>query len=232
MIEDITNDVFRKLLSTTSKEFEDLVGIEDHIAEISTLLRLESEEVRMLGIWGSSGIGKTTIARALLNRFSSRFHRSIFIDIAFVSKSKNLYPSANADDYNLKSHLRKEFLSEILGEKDTKKEHVGALEERLKHRKVLIIIDDLDDPMVLDALVGQNHRFGRGSTIIMVTKDNHLLRACKVDCIYEVVLPSKDLSLKMLCRYAFSKDSPPDGFGLFSTDIIISGYEEDFRYIT
>ncbi|CAN6847705.1 unnamed protein product, partial [Brassica oleracea] len=221
MIEDITNDVFRKLLSTTSKEFEDLVGIEDHIAEISTLLRLESEEVRMLGIWGSSGIGKTTIARALLNRFSSRFQRSIFIDMAFVFKSKNLYPSANADDYNLKSHLRKEFLSEILGEKDTKKEHVGALEERLKHRKVLIIIDDLDDPMVLDALVGQNHRFGRGSTIIMVTKDKHLLRARKVDCIYEVVLPSKDLSLKMLCRYAFSKDSPPDGLMELASEVAL-----------
>ncbi|XP_048616168.1 disease resistance protein RPS6-like [Brassica napus] len=221
MIEDITNDVSRKLLSTTSKEFEDLVGIEDHIAEISTLLRLESEEVRMLGIWGSSGIGKTTIARALLNRFSSRFQRSIFIDMAFVSKSKNLYPSANADDYNLKSHLRKEFLSEILGEKDTKKEHVGALEERLKNRKVLIIIDDLDDPMVLDALVGQNHRFGRRSRIIMVTKDKHLLRARKVDCIYEVVLPSKDLSLKMLCRYAFCKDSPPDGLMELASEVAL-----------
>ncbi|KFK23207.1 hypothetical protein AALP_AAs59823U000400 [Arabis alpina] len=70
MIEAIANDVLGKLLLTLSNDFENLVGIEDHIAQMSALLRLESEEVRMVGISGFSGIGKTTIARVLFNRLS------------------------------------------------------------------------------------------------------------------------------------------------------------------
>ncbi|KAG7559156.1 Toll/interleukin-1 receptor homology (TIR) domain [Arabidopsis thaliana x Arabidopsis arenosa] len=56
MIEEIANDVLDKLLLTTSRDFEDFVGIEDHISEMSILLQLASKEVRMVGIWGSSGI--------------------------------------------------------------------------------------------------------------------------------------------------------------------------------
>ncbi|VVB08158.1 unnamed protein product [Arabis nemorensis] len=47
-------------------DLEEFVGMEDHIANMSVLLELESEEVRMVGIWGSSGIGKTTIARLIV----------------------------------------------------------------------------------------------------------------------------------------------------------------------
>ena len=65
MIEEMANDILVKLNLTPSKGFEDFIGIEDHIADMSSLLRLESEEAKMVGIWGSSGIGKTTIARAL-----------------------------------------------------------------------------------------------------------------------------------------------------------------------
>ena len=62
MIEEIANDVLGKLNLSPSNVFEDFVGIEDHIKEMSSLLHMESEEVRMVGIWGPSGIGKTTIA--------------------------------------------------------------------------------------------------------------------------------------------------------------------------
>ncbi|KAH0938159.1 hypothetical protein HID58_005620 [Brassica napus] len=48
MIEAIANDVLDKLLLTPSKDFDNFVGIEDHIAQMSALLHLESEEVRML----------------------------------------------------------------------------------------------------------------------------------------------------------------------------------------
>ncbi|KAG7563968.1 P-loop containing nucleoside triphosphate hydrolase [Arabidopsis suecica] len=86
------------------------------------------------------------------------------------------------------------------------------MRERLKNRKVLICIDDLDDQLVLDALVGQTHWFGCGSRIIVITKDKHFLRAHEIDHIYEVRLPSEEAALEMLCRYAFKQKYPPDGF--------------------
>ncbi|ESQ44765.1 hypothetical protein EUTSA_v10003136mg [Eutrema salsugineum] len=212
MIEEIANDVLDKLLLTPSKDSEDFVGIKDHIANMSVLLNLESEEVRMVGIWGSSGIGKTTIARALYNQLSRHFQNSIFIDRSFLSKSMEIYNIANPDDYNMKLHLQRNFLSEILGKKHIKLNHLSAVEERLKHQKVLIFIDDLDDQVVLDALVGEPKWFGNASRIIVVTNDKHFLRAHGIDCHYEVCLPSEDLAQDMLCQYAFRKKSPPEGF--------------------
>ncbi|CAG7893069.1 unnamed protein product [Brassica rapa] len=107
MIEAIANDVLDKLLLTPSKDFDNFVGIEDHIAQMSALLHLESEEVRMVGIWGSSGIGKTTIARVLFGRLSRHFQGSIYIDRRFISKSMENYSKSNPDDYNMKLHLQK-----------------------------------------------------------------------------------------------------------------------------
>ncbi|KFK31684.1 hypothetical protein AALP_AA6G145800 [Arabis alpina] len=221
MIEEIANDVLDKLLLTPSKDSEEFVGIEDHIGNMSVLLQLESKEVMMVGIWGSSGIGKTTIARVLLNRLSRHFQGSVFIDRAFLSKSMEIYTRANPYDYNMKLHLQGNFLSEILGKKDVKIDHLGAIEEKLKHRKVLIFIDDLDDQGVLDALAGQTHWFGCGSRIIVVTNDKQFLRAHRIDHIYKVPLPSVKLGLEMFCRSAFWQNYPPDGFIELASEVAL-----------
>ena len=91
-------------------------------------------------------------------------------------------------------------------------DHIGAMGERLKHHKLLIVIDDLEDQVVLDALAGRTQWFGLGSRIIAVTRDKHLLRAHGISCIYRVGLPSEKQALQMFCRCAFRQDSPPDGF--------------------
>ncbi|KAF2576222.1 hypothetical protein F2Q70_00002114 [Brassica cretica] len=220
MIEHIANDVLNKFLSTTSKDFNDFVGIDDHIAKMSVLLHMECEEVRMVGIWGSSGIGKTTIARALFSRLSRHFQSSIFIDRAFISKSMEIYSRGNPDDYNMKLNLQRNFLSEILDKKDIKIDHLGALAERLKYHKVLIIIDDLDDQVVLDTLAGQAQWFGRGSRIIAITKDKHILTAHGINHIYEVKLPSEKLALEILCQSAFGKNTPPHGYMELACEVV------------
>ena len=218
MIEEISNDILGKLdVTPSSNEFEDFVGIKDHIAEVILLMNLESKEVKMVGIWGTSGIGKTTIARALFCNISSQFQRSVFIDRAFISKSMEVYGRANPVDYNMKLRLRMNFLSEILDRKNMK---IGAMEERLKHQKVLVVIDDLDDPYVLDALAGQTKWFGSGSRIIVVTTDKQLLKAHGIDSIYEVGLPSDEQALEMFCRSAFRQDSPPDGLMEFASEVV------------
>ncbi|KAG7536181.1 NB-ARC, partial [Arabidopsis suecica] len=218
MIEDIVSDIFHKLNETPSKDFDNFVGINNHIAEMNLLLCLESEEARMVGIWGPSGIGKTTIARASFNLLSRHFQGKAFIDRAFVSKSIEGYRGAKTGDHNMKLSLQGSFLSAILG-KNIKIEHLGALRERLKHRKVLIIIDDLDDLVVLEALAGQTQWFGSGSRIIVVTKDKRLLEAHGIHHIYKVGFPSEKQALEMFCRSAFTQSSPPDGFMELASEV-------------
>ncbi|KAF3511380.1 hypothetical protein F2Q69_00008856 [Brassica cretica] len=54
--------------------------MESHMTRMGSLLQLDSDEVRKVGILGPSGIGKTTIARSLFNRHSQDFQLSIFMD--------------------------------------------------------------------------------------------------------------------------------------------------------
>ncbi|KAH0939284.1 hypothetical protein HID58_006745, partial [Brassica napus] len=56
MFETILSDVSNMLNHTPSRDFDDLVGIDAHIAKMIPLLHLESDEVKMVGIWGPPGI--------------------------------------------------------------------------------------------------------------------------------------------------------------------------------
>lgn len=211
MVEEIAIYVSGKLFLTSSKDSEGIVGIENHMAELKLLLDFESKEGRMVGILGSSGVGKTTIARALFNRHSHQFQNSVFVDRAFVSRSMEIYRGANPYDHNMKLHLQENFLSEILGN-DLKIFHTGVVEERLKNHKVLVFLDDLENQFVLDTLAGGINWFGPGSRIIVITKLKHILRAHGIDNIYKVPLPSDGLALQIFCRNAFRQNYPPGDF--------------------
>ena len=74
MIEVIATDVSNKLnLSAPCSDFDGLVGMESKMTEMRSLLQLDSNVVKKIGILGPSGIGKTTIARSLFNRHSQDF---------------------------------------------------------------------------------------------------------------------------------------------------------------
>ncbi|ESQ39798.1 hypothetical protein EUTSA_v10000753mg [Eutrema salsugineum] len=211
LVEDMVSNILEKL-TTPSKDFENIVGIEDHFVKMSALLDLKSEGVKTVGIWGPSGIGKTTIARALYNRLSHQFQGRIFIDMRFISESIKDYSKGNPRDYNMKLHLQENFLSKILDKEGMTAQHLGTVGDKLKHQRVLIFIDDLDDQVVLDALAGADEWFGPGSRIIAISKDKHILRAHGITCIYEVGLPSEKVALQMFCQSAFKQNSPPDRF--------------------
>nr|AXU93634.1 RPP4/RPP5-like protein [Arabidopsis thaliana] len=209
MIEELAEDVLRKTM-TPSDDFGDLVGIEDHIEAIKSVLCLESKEARMVGIWGQSGIGKSTIGRALYSQLSRQFHHRAFVT----------YKSTSGSDVSgMKLSWEKELLSEISGQKDIKIEHFGVVEQRLKHKKVLILLDDVDNLEFLKTLVGKAEWFGSGSRIIVITQDRQLLKAHEIDLVYEVKLPSQGLALQMISQYAFGKDSPPDDFKALAFEV-------------
>ncbi|XP_010449693.1 PREDICTED: disease resistance protein RLM3-like isoform X3 [Camelina sativa] len=202
MVENIANDVSNKLI-TPSDNFRDIVGIEAHIETLISMLRFNSKEARMIGICGPPESGKTTIGRALYIKLIRQFE-----DRAFVAYKRTL-----RSDYDQKLCWEKQFLSEILCQKNIKKiEQCGAVEQRLKHMKVLIVLDDVDELELLKTLVGRIRWFGPESRIVVITQKRELLRAHKIQQVYDVEFPSDELALQMFCRYAFEKNYPPDGF--------------------
>ena len=65
LIKEIVKDILNKLIITRSSDSENLVGMDAHIQEMEMLLCLELDDVRMIGIWGMGGIGKTTLVSYL-----------------------------------------------------------------------------------------------------------------------------------------------------------------------
>lgn len=201
----ISKDVLEKLNATPSRDFNDLVGMEAHIAKMESLLCLESQGVRIVGIWGPAGVGKTTIARALYNQYHENFNLSIFME-----NVRESYGEAGLDDYGLKLHLQQRFLSKLLDQKDLRVRHLGAIEERLKSQKVLIILDDVDNIEQLKALAKENQWFGNKSRIVVTTQNKQLLVSHDINHMYQVAYPSKQEALTIFCQHAFKQSSPSD----------------------
>ncbi|KAF8085338.1 hypothetical protein N665_0671s0016 [Sinapis alba] len=217
MIEDIVIDVSNKLnLSAPCSDFNTLVGIESHMTRMGPLLQLDSDEVRKIGILGPSGIGKTTIARSLFNRHSQDFQLSVFID----NIKRNYSAAACSDDYSVKLNLQKQFMSQLTNEACIKVPHLGIAKDRLKDKKVLVVLDDVDHSIQVEAMAKETSWFGPGSRIIVTTQDQKVLRASGINHIHIVDLPSDYEALQMFCMYAFGKKKCKYGFDDLAWEVV------------
>ncbi|CAN6839473.1 unnamed protein product [Brassica oleracea] len=205
MIQQIAIDVSNKLNLTPSRDFDGMVGLEAHLTSLKSLLCLECDDVKMIGIWGPAGIGKTTIARALYNQVSSSFSFKCFME-----DLKGIYKSNG--NYDSKLGLQRLLLSRILNDSDVKVHHLGAIKHWLHNQRVLIILDDVDDLEILDVLAKELSWFGPGSRIIVTTEDRQIFRAHGIDDIYSVDFPSEVEAREILCLSAFKETSVQDGF--------------------
>lgn len=208
MIEKIAADVSNVLNdSVPSIYFESLVGIGAHMEKMRSLLSLECDEVRMVGIWGPAGIGKTTIARALYEKLCSSFTHT-----AFMESIRGGYTTHYLDSYAYMLQLQEQLLSKTFSDEKLKIGHLGIAQERLKKKNVLIVLDDVDRLVQLKAMADKPQWFGSGSRIIITTQDLKLLKAHGIDHIYKVDYPIDEEALQIFCTYAFGQNSPEDGF--------------------
>ncbi|KAF3606819.1 hypothetical protein DY000_02045940 [Brassica cretica] len=199
MIKKIARDVSEKLNATPSRDFDGMVGLEAHLRKMQALLDLDYDGVKMVGITGPAGIGKTTIARALNSLLSDRFQLTCFMD-----NLKGSYYSG-LDGYGLKLRLQEKFLSNILNQNGMTLCHLGVMKERLCDKRVFIILDDVDNVKQLEALADETTWFGNGSRIVVTTENKELLWEHGINNIYHMGFPSDEEALEILCRYCFRK---------------------------
>ncbi|KAK3416372.1 hypothetical protein EUGRSUZ_H02081 [Eucalyptus grandis] len=82
---------------------------------------------------------------------------------------------------------------------------INLMRCRLCCKRVLLVLDDVDDVKQLNALAGGCEWFGKGSRIIITTRDNHLLTVHGIDedHIYEVKTLWYGEALELFNKHAF-----------------------------
>uniref|UniRef100_A0A2N9GNB1 TIR domain-containing protein n=1 Tax=Fagus sylvatica TaxID=28930 RepID=A0A2N9GNB1_FAGSY len=94
------------------------------------------------------------------------------------------------------------------------------LKDRLRHKKILLVLDDVNELVQLEKLVGEHDWFGPGSRVIITTRDEHLLVIHEINEIYEVEALNDDEALQLFSLKAFRKDHPTKYYVELSQDFV------------
>ncbi|XP_031258535.1 TMV resistance protein N-like [Pistacia vera] len=97
---------------------------------------------------------------------------------------------------------------------------IDMISSRLEHKKVLIVIDDVNNPEQLRKLAGKHDWFGMGSWIIITSRNKRLLLSHGVNEVYEVEKLNDDEALQLFISKAFKKHQPSESFKKLSKRVV------------
>ncbi|XP_055960860.1 disease resistance-like protein DSC1 isoform X2 [Mercurialis annua] len=204
LVEVVVKDIINKISPASYSICNDLVGIDSHIWQILPLLCIESLDVRVLGLWGMGGIGKTTIAEALVSQMSNQYDGCCILSNVREESSKSGL-----------IHLRKCLFSKILGDDilSIEMSHVlpTSVVNRLRRKKVIVVLDDVSDSEQLEVLAGNRSWFCPGSRVIVTSRDKQVLLNM-ADSIYEVKGLDDIDAHRLLILKAFKDEHPPENY--------------------
>ncbi|XP_073263128.1 disease resistance-like protein DSC1 isoform X3 [Populus alba] len=203
LIREVVQTICKRLNRASPCKLRGLVGVDSRIEKINKLLSIVSSDVRIIGIWGMGGIGKTTIAEAFFYSISSQYEGCHFVpNIRQESEKGRL------------SDLRDELLSKLLEEENLRvgTPHTGPtfIRDRLCQKKVLLVLDDVNDVRQFHHLI-EVPLIGAGSVVVVTSRDKQVLKNV-ADEIYEVEELNFHEALELFSLNAFKGNHPPKAY--------------------
>ncbi|XP_038716995.1 disease resistance protein RPV1-like isoform X2 [Tripterygium wilfordii] len=191
------------------KEAAGLSGWDSHVTSPDATLvdEIVKDVSAKLGLLTSSGNDDSFVGineriqeiESLMSKSSKDVHT---IGIWGMGESHNCGPK----------NLRKELLSAILNDDNLNLDalHIGLpiVRNRLQHKRVLVVFDDVNNFQHIQHLVGKFEWFGPGSIFIITSRDKQVLKNL-VDQIYEVRGLNSHEALCLFSRYACREQRPP-----------------------
>ncbi|KAL8128049.1 hypothetical protein AgCh_014842 [Apium graveolens] len=205
IIQNIVEKVGRQVTNSALHLGEELFGIDSAVEEIYQKLRMESNDIRAIGICGMGGIGKTTTAKAFYNKYHTNFDICCFI--------QNVKQYSQGGNHLLP--LLEQLVNALLGRKDYKVPDVDSgirqLKRILRFKKALVVRDDLDQSSCSEFLARHCSLFSAGSRIVITTRDVNLLNQLKLDIsevdIYMVNKLGQTHSLELFSYHALGEST-------------------------
>ncbi|KAL3728973.1 hypothetical protein ACJRO7_033548 [Eucalyptus globulus] len=214
---EFTEEVVRKLLIELKKNYlavsNCLVEMDDQVDQIVEKIGEQTTGTKIVGIYGMGGVGKTTLATIVYNKLSADFDNCCFLSNIRETKIVSL------QNQLISKVLRMEWPSI-----NSINEGITEIKNRLSSKKVLLVLDDVDQNTQLEALVRTGDSwFGRGSKVIITTRNEEVLKY--VDFKLELTEMDFDHALQLFSRHAFRRDYPPaEYFPLSKKAVEICGH--------
>ncbi|KAL3744395.1 hypothetical protein ACJRO7_013636 [Eucalyptus globulus] len=176
-----------------------LVGIDDRVDEVMELVDTDPSKIRIIGICGIGGIGKTTLATNIYNKLAKKFEwRSFLMDIREQINRKGM------------EHIQSLLISDITENHEScvldSMRGIVNIRSSCDKKKVLILLDDVGHQDHLDKLIG-GCNFGLGSRIIITCRDKALLKP-EYKCCELEEMNGKN-SMLLFSFHAFGVKQPP-----------------------
>nr|XP_034928415.1 LOW QUALITY PROTEIN: disease resistance protein RPV1-like [Populus alba] len=214
-VQEIIKDVLTKLDPKYLHVPKHLVGIDPLAHNFFHFLSTATDDVRIVGLHGMPGIGKTTIAKFVFNQLCYGYGYG-FEGISFLL---NVKEKSEPNDLVL---VQQQLLHDILRQNTEKINSVDRgkvlIKERLCRKRVLVVVDDVDHLDQLNALMGERSWFGSGSRVIITTSDERLL--LEADQRYQVQELHRGDSLQLFCQHAFRDTKPAKDYVGLSNDVV------------
>ena len=170
----------------------------------------------MVGVHGLAGVGKTTIVKAVYNSIAYSFDGSSFLE--------NVREKSRTNDGIIE--LQEKLLSDITGGRrfvkvDNRLQGTELIEDRLCHKRVLLVLDDVDNLSLVENLLGKCGWFASGSRVIITTRDRRVLTTFGDNpLIYEIKGLEKCGSRELFCLHAFRKQKPEEEYSELVEQIV------------
>ncbi|XP_050278002.1 disease resistance protein RPV1-like [Quercus robur] len=170
LVQNIVEDISKSIVNQMPLPIAEYpVGINSRVEDVLRSSNIESnDDISILRIYGLGGVGKTTIAKAIYNRISYHFRTKIFLEnVRENSITKGII------------HLQETLLFKITESKNLKVHNISSgtnmIIKSLCQKRVLIILDDVDNLDQIKKLFGKCDWFASGSRIIMTTREKRLI---------------------------------------------------------